>query len=186
MSKNTRKIKILSNPLKKNELIVHPLTLNLISHDQTNKNIVASELNYIDGKPQFDIKVNNKTNYSREEIQKFMALPYLNLNSESFLFIYNISSFDELLDYVARKSSQNSPIRNILRIIDMYVKNNYEDLVNYNKALYKLFEIINNKYWNKDFNSEKIIDFINKWIKNKNINDFHFNFSKDVYKFINS
>lgn len=181
--KSSRKIKTVGNVHDKGEKFLHPILLNIIVPDENN--IIPSELFYEkSGEPRLYIKQKNSKKYSKYELQKFMALPYINLNSSSFLTIYNIYNFDDLMDYVNNNINKNIPEKNITRIIEMFIKDNIDELILYNKSLYRLYEPLNDKFWKLDFNKEKVIKFIDTYIKKNNIDDFNYNLTESLFEYL--
>ena len=178
--KGSRSIKTFGKPYKKGDLFLHPLTLNLIK--VKDDNIVPSELNYIDNRPNLSIK--KDVNYSNEEIQKFMTLPYLNLNNNALVYFYEIETIDQLNSFIDVKINSNYPINNLLRIVNIWIKHNFNDLIKYNNYIYNIFKKINDKYWKIEHKKENVIIYFNKWINNKNIDDFQFDFFEDLLIFI--
>jgi hypothetical protein len=182
--KNTRKIKTIGNSHDKGQKFLHPLLLQVVIPNDDN--IVPTELYYSkEGEPRSYIKQKNTNKYSKFDLQKFMALPYINLNPSSFLTIYNIYNFDDLMDYINNNINKNIPENNITRIIEMFIKDNIDELILYNKSLYRLFEPINDKFWKLKFDKENVIKFIDKYIKKNNIDEFNYNLTKNLFNFLN-
>ena len=115
-----------------------------------------------------------------------MSLPYLTFNHEIILNYYDISNIDNFYNLINLKINKNDPPKNIIRIINMWIKNNLRDLKNVvkNEYVYVLFKIFNDKYYNLKHDKNNVIHFIDKWLKSKNINDFEFNLFNDIYVFI--
>jgi hypothetical protein len=179
--KSTRKIKTFDNPKKKDDLFLHPLTLDLI---KSKKDYTPSELYYIDGKPSFDKKTKSGNVYSDAEIQKFMTLPYLNLNNSIILYFYNIDNIEDLIEFIKNKINVNAPQKYIIRIINVFIKHNFDDLKINNGILLKIIKLINDKYWNLNYNDNDINKYLIKWFKTKDSIDFRFNLLKDINKYL--
>lgn len=182
--KGSRKIKILGKTYKKGDAYLHPLTLQFTKYVNQDQ-LTPSELHFEKNKNVGTWYVNEENvNYTEQEIQKYIALPYLNLNYHSivnFYEIYDIDSFNNLIDL---KINAKNPIDNIIRIINVWIKYNFNDLKKYNNYILNLFKKINEKYWNKKYDEDKLKKFIDTWINNKNIDDFEFNIFDDILKFI--
>jgi len=178
--KSSRKIKQLGNVhLKKGEKFLHPLTLQIGTKTDNNPEY-ATELYYKDGKPQFTKESSEFIKYSKEQLQTFMALPYLNLSPETILNIYNIKSPDDLIEFIKNEITNNTPTDNIYRIINLWIYNNFNDLVKYNNILTKIIEIINTHIWKYNVTKDSINDYIKLWFSKVNVNDFNFNFIKNI------
>jgi hypothetical protein len=179
MIKSTRKIKCLGNSVKPGERFLHPITLKLLIN-KTNDILCPTEF-YNKDNNLFQSKIydSKKDKLSSVDIQKFMTLPYLNLNLESMLSIYNINTIDNLLEWVTDMIKQDKPFIYVNRIINIWIKTNYNNLLNKNNILVDLYKKINDKYWNNN-SIDKINDIIKKWFKNKNYDDFDFDLGIDI------
>ena len=174
----SRKIKCLGNCVEKNDFILHPITLNLIKNNLSKKQC-PSELHFIDGELQYTKICNSNNKFTSNDIQKFMALPYLNLSYSEMLAIYSINTVDNLINWIDNKIKEDVPFQYINRIINIWIKYNYNDLINNSNILVKIYNILNNKYWSLDL--LKLDKFILNWFKNKDYNDFSFNLGNDIY-----
>ena len=171
-----RKIKQLSNIYtKKGDELLHPLTLQIFTKTD-NKPEYATELYYYNKKPQLFKEENSDTVLSKEQLQTFMALPYLNLDSSNILNIYNINSSDELINFINKSIQNNTPPENIYRIINTWIYDNFEDLIKYNNILNKIIQILDKNIWKKNLKYDQIDKDISKWFNSVDINDFNFNF----------
>ncbi len=182
MSKGTRHIKCLGNSIDTNEFYLHPITLALIKNvNKDNKKICPSELHYVDGKSRYYKKMDNDVSLADKDIQTFMALPYLNINIEQMLKIYNIDSSDpdSIMKWVTENIENDKPFQYINRIINIWIKINYEELIINNKILVALYKkLLNSKVScnsNVKVNLETIID---DWLKKNNSNNYEFNLGK--------
>ena len=118
------------------------------------------------------------------KIQKYMSLPYLNLNYEIILNFYNIGNIDDFNNLIDLKINNNIPPKNIIRIVNMWIKTSLSDLKKYNDYIYSLFNKINNKYYKIKHDSDNVKKYIDKWLNNKNVNDFEFNLFNDIFNYI--
>lgn len=184
--KGSRKIRLLDKTYKKGDSFLHPLTLKLVTNTQQDK-ITPSEFYYDNITKKIESTKNNIENldYSQYEIQKYMSLPYLNLNYDTIVhFFYEISDIDKLNSIVNLKLNNNNPPKNIIRIINSWIKFNYDDLKKYNNFIYSLFKKINDKYYKLEYNKDDVIKFIDNWINKKSLEDFEFDIFDDIFKFI--
>jgi hypothetical protein len=182
--KSSRKIKTVGNVYEKGDKFLHPISLKIVVAKEDN--IIPSELYYDkEREARLYVKQRNSKEYSKFELQKFMALPYINLNPTSFLTVYNIYNFDDLMNYVNNHINKNIPEKNITRIIEMFIKDNIDDLILYNKSLYRLYEPINDKFWKLNFDKENVIKFIDTYIKKTDINDFNYNLTNNLFNYLN-
>ena len=185
--KGSRKIRLLDKTYKKGDSFLHPLTLKLVTNTQQDK-ITPSEFYYDNITKKIESTKNNIENldYSQYEIQKYMSLPYLNLNYDTIVhFFYEIGDIDKLNSIVNLKINNNNPPKNIIRIINSWIKFNYNDLKKYNNFIYSLFKKINDKYYKLEYNKDDVTKFIDNWINKKSLEDFEFDIFADLMKFIN-
>jgi hypothetical protein len=166
----TRKIKCFGNSVETNEFYLHPITLAL-SRNDSNKRVCPSELHYKDGKPYYATPT-DENKLSNMDIQRFMALPYLNLNLGQMLQIYGIINVDDIVSWTNNMLENNKPYSYIKRIINIWIRYNIDDLKKNNKIIYSLIKKIT-KHYKINF-KENMEDKIDKWIQNKDLNDFDF------------
>lgn len=180
MIKSTRKIKCLGDCVEKGEFFLHPITLKLLKNEENNLKC-PTEIYYKDmTSMQYKLCKSNKEKLSSSDIQKFMTLPYLNLNLEAMLSVYNINTIDNLLDWITDMINRDKPFIYINRIINIWIKINYDNLLNKHAILGEVYEKINNKYWNSN-SIDKINNIIKKWFKTKNYDDFNFDLGTDIF-----
>ena len=181
--KGSRKIRYLDKTYKKGDFYLHPLTLKINKVDKDK--ITPTETYWDPIKKSYKDHIEKENlQFSMHEIQKYMALPYLNLNYEIVLNYYDINDIDKFKNIIDLKINNNNPPKNIIRIINMWIKNNLHDLKNYNEYIYSLFKKINDKYYKLEYNKDNLIKFINHWLNSKNVNDFEFNLFNDIFNFI--
>ena len=178
----TRNIKCFGECIKPGDKYLHPVTLQ-ISKNVTQKNLCASEIRIKDSKIITHTSYNKSDRLSSQELQKFMALPYLNLNLDIMLSIYKIDTIDSLISWIDINIKANKPFRYINRIINIWNKSNFENLVDNNKILVVLYEKINKHYWNLD--TDDMEKYIQKWFKTKNYDDFIFDLGLDLVNYLN-
>ena len=172
-AKSSRNIKCIGSPFNKGELYLHPITLQTIIN-YTDSTKCPSELHYDDNKLVDFKRYTSSDKLSTQEIQKFMALPYLNLDTNYILLNYKIESIDSLLLWVDNMMSEDKPFKYINRIINIWIKINFDSLKENNKILVTLYEKLSSKMNNKKIDLDKI----NKWFKTKKSDDFSFNLSE--------
>lgn len=181
MEKN---IKNIGNKTNKGEIYMHPNTLSLYLNE--NNNYICPTKYYINNDNILDIDKNsNCKNINNYEARKFMLYPLTIIRYNDILKIYNIISFDDLFDKIKDLINDNTFIT-INRIVNCWIKTNYDDLKNKNKVLVGVYKFIFNKY-----NSELIIDEsdlskeINKWFKSQKNSNFNINLGEEIIKNLN-
>ena len=180
--------KLLGASVKPGDKYLHPITLEIITN--TSK---------IDIYPGDIRKINNNIHRSRSskthdklsilsanEIQKYMALPYVNLNVDIMLSIYKITTIDTLINWVNTMIKEKKSFSYVNRIINIWNKVNYINIVDNNNILIILYKIINEHYWKIEIDDDNLKKYIHLWFKTKNINDFMFDLGLDIVKNLNS
>ncbi len=170
MSNNTRKIKCFGNSIETNEVFLHPITLTLYQN-LNKKNICPTELYYKNGKAYYEM-VNDENKLSNMDIQRFMALPYLNLNLGQMLQIYGIIDIDDMVRWTDSMLESNKPLSYVKRMLNIWILYNIDELKKNNKIIYTLIKKITKHYKLNLIDDAE--DKINKWIQNKDLNDFDF------------
>jgi hypothetical protein len=173
-AKSSRNIKCIGSSFDKGEKYLHPITLQTLVN-KTEYISCPSELHYDDNKLVDFKPYTSSDKLSTQEIQKFMALPYLNLDTNYILLNYKIESIDSLLLWVDNMMKADKPFKYINRIINIWIKINFDSLKENNKILVTLYEKLSSKYMN---NQKVDLNNINKWFKTKKYDDFSFNLSE--------
>lgn len=175
-----RIIKQLSNnPLKHGKENIHPITLTINTND--GKNDIFPSQFWIENNDfkYYTIKKNMKsTNYSNNNMEN----PDLSLPLEDVLYIYNISTYDNLLQILKDMVDKNNTEHTIFRIVNLYTRIEFEELKRVNNTLIKIFKIIfkNKKLENDDF----IKKFFKSWFDKHNKDDFKLNICIDFKKYL--
>jgi hypothetical protein len=187
-----RKIKIISSNLtNNNDEILDPNNLGLITNDNT---FVLTK-NYILNNQLVNTKIipNNKFNLktvdskldNHNHNRKYMLYPSVILSSESILQLYEIETIDDLIETVNNYIKNNKNFYTINRILNVFIKNNLDDLKKNNGIINKIIiDLLNNYYPEFKNNEKKIIDYIKLWFKNQNENDFYFDLFNNIIKFL--
>lgn len=183
MIKSSRKIKCLGDCVKEGDKFLHPITLQ-IKTNSSKGNKCPTELYLGDMKYYEYTECNLKHDKIKSnEIQKFMALPYLNLNLDIMLSIYKIDTVDSLIQWINNMIEEDKPFRYVNRIINIWIKSNYDNLLKNNKVLVDVYLTINKHYWKKK--NIEISDFLKKWFKIKEYDDFNHDLGIDLLHELN-
>jgi hypothetical protein len=177
MSKDSRKIKCLGNSVDNEELYLHPITLEL-SKNVSSKKICPSTFYYKNGS-LFTFINKEDTNLNEKNIQSFMILPYLNLNIEDMLKIYNINDVDSFVSNINKMISMKKSFITINRIINIWIRQNYNELINNHAILEALYKKLGKIYFKVELND--ISNKIKLWFKNNNFDEFHLDLGKHLF-----
>lgn len=186
-----RKLKPIGNIIKPGELYLHPVTLELRKNDLKD-NFIAIQPYYNPKNNTFEYEYKEKLllNQNKVDLQKFMSLPYLNLDINYMLHLYNINEIDELLLWLDKQINNNAEYNFINRLLNIWIKYNYDNLQKNNDILVSIYNKIGTKYWTKHIKKydqkeleSKIKKFISEWINNIQVDDFFFDLGNDLKKY---
>ena len=170
------KIKCLGNSVDNNEVYLHPITLELVLNKGPKK-ICPTELHYVNGKAYTTAP--KDVSLSDRDIQTYMSIPYLNLNMEHMLSVYKIQSIDTMMKWL--DNNMDKPLATINRVLNVWIRFNFDELVENNKILVSIYKRINKKY-KLNIDEDKIENKIEKWFKNNKSNTFHL----DLTEYLNN
>ena len=169
--------------LKPNDEMYHPISLHKIVNS-TKSNVCLTKFKINKKGDMQDYQYNYKCTYNLDNYNKFMYIPPAGISYSDILKLYNIDSnnIDDLIKWINDNQEGHSNLNQytINRVINCWIKQNYDLLKSHNKTLIKL-----NKYlYNEDvLNNIDFEKFINKWIKN-NKDIFYLNYVDDLNNYI--
>jgi hypothetical protein len=173
-----RIIKQISNePLKHKEKKMHPITLEMIENkDPLERNLVLTQFTINkDETKEFDYfePINTNIKKYRTDTENLL-IPNLSLPLSDILLIYDISNYDELIKWLQGKHSNET----IYRVVNTFTRIEFKELQKTNNRLIKILKMI----FEIDTEEESIINFLNKWFKKKDEDDFNLNICEDFKK----
>jgi hypothetical protein len=172
----TRKIKCLGKVVQPGDSFIHPTTLQF-TINTTNKPICPTDFHFYKQKPQHYTIFTNGNN-TPLELKQYMALPYLNLNIEQILSMYRLDTIDSIIEWVDKMIEDKQHYQYINRILNIWIKSNFDDLLKNNKILVKIYNNIAKAFW--DLQLEELDSMIKKWFNNKKYDDFVFDLGQDI------
>ena len=188
MSKNNiRTIKCSGECLEEKKKSIHPLTLQVIYHNDKDKQICATN-NFLKNK---DTLIDG-CNYQKDQLDSSvlyqqMLTPNIVIDNKTILSIYKIDNIQDLSEWVDNNLN-NKPFSNINRILNIWIKININDLKLFNNALVIIIKKIMLNY-DKNIKEKKIDnelkDYIDYWVKKIDDNLFEFNLIYDFKKYLN-
>jgi hypothetical protein len=173
---------ISNNPLKNGKISLHPLTLEISENNET-YNIVATQF-YLgeDGDFKIHSSQNNKNLIKSRNDKDNMQYPDLSLPMTDYLNIYNIDNYDELITSLKNMINKDVLEDTIFRIVNIYVRIEFNELKKINNTLIKIFKII---FKNKKVEDDEFINkFIKKWFEKNNKDDFRLNICNDFKNYL--
>lgn len=183
---NIRKIKNIGPPIYNDEMGIHPNTLHLTKNIG---DVSCPTKYYYEDNILKRAKKSLCKNINKQQEQKFFLTPSLILSSNELLNIYNINSIDDLNNFIKININKKTNFKTINRILNTWIKNNFDDLKNHNDFLKDIYLNLFNEYYislldNK--NIKKILKFIKSWILKKTDDDFNFNLGEDLINFLST
>ena len=188
-----RKIKIFGDIIKSNKSLLLPNSLR-------QSNIIDNTSEY---PTQFFIKnsnlkesvnINNKQLIkSNRTYSQLMEIPDLSLPLTDILNIYDIDTYDELIELIKKLLFNDTSEYTIYRLVNIYTRIYYDDLKKTNNSLIKIFKLIFNseatnhsQISNYKIDDNKLSSFINKWFRKNNKDNFNLNICEDVKNFLSN
>ena len=188
---NDRKIKIFGDSISSKKISLLPNSLR-------QSNITDDSIEY---PTQFFIKnlnLEERINVNSKQLIKsnrtysqLMEIPDLSLPLTDILNIYDIDTYDELIDLIKKLLFNNTSEYTIFRLVNTYTRIYYDDLKKTNNSLIKMFKLIFNneatshsEISNYKINDDKLSSFINKWFRKNNKDNFNLNICEDVKNFL--
>ena len=163
--------------IKPGETKLNPLTLTIEKNESNDKLVYFTKFHIFNNTLQnISLDKSKKLNNTN----KYMVLPPILLPSTDFLLIHNIINVDDLYNYINDNLEFNDYEYNN-RIINCFIRDNFNNLVKNNKILVDLYS----KLLNINSNNKKSVEkFINNWFKNNNSTSFFLNLGHDLEKFL--
>ena len=172
---NSKNLEIAEIPVNSQKM--HPITLNWID----NKNNV-NPLCII--KPGFDkegisLYKDYKCNTSNNKYNSYLYTPPIGVSSDNLIKIYDVESIENLQTFV-NENINNINILTINRLINSWIRVNFDTIKIYNNFLEKIFKKMLDKYYGfknlENFKNldKEIKDFIDYWFNKTNKIGFNF------------
>ena len=152
---------------------INPLCLTKFQMDKNNNLNILNKYKCI-----------NKTN----NYKKNLYVPVIGLGSSDLLNIYSINSIDSLDEFISNNLNI-LPFKTIERIINCWIRVNFETLKNYNNYLEKICWRFLEFHYKKIEKNEVIIkkeikNFIDYWINKHLFDEFNLNLIKDIIDYL--
>jgi len=190
---DVRKIKIFGDIINRNENFLLPNSL--LEGILIDDNIQYPTQFFISNS---NLKENENANNkqlikSNRTYSQLMEIPDLSLPLTDILNIYDIDTYDELIDLIKKLLFNNTSEYTIFRLVNTYTRIYYDDLKKTNNSLIKMFKLIFNneatshsEISNYKINDDKLSLFINKWFRKNNKDNFNLNICEDVKNFLSN
>jgi hypothetical protein len=190
---DVRKIKIFGDIINRNENFLLPNSL--LEGTLIDDNIQYPTQFFISNS---NLKENENANNkqlikSNRTYSQLMEIPDLSLPLTDILNIYDIDTYDELIDLIKKLLFNDTSEYTIYRLVNIYTRIYYDDLKKTNNSLIKIFKLIFNsdatnhsQISNYKIDDNKLSSFINKWFRKNNKDNFYLNICEDVKNFLSN
>ena len=190
---DVRKIKIFGDIINRNDNFLLPNSL--LEGTLIDDNIQYPTQFFINNS---NLKENENANNkqlikSNRTYSQLMEIPDLSLPLTDILNIYDIDTYDELIDLIKKLLFNNTSEYTIFRLVNTYTRIYYDDLKKTNNSLIKMFKLIFNneatshsEISNYKINDDKLSSFINKWFRKNNKDNFNLNICEDIKNFLSN
>jgi hypothetical protein len=172
--------------IEPNQTFLNPLTLK-IEENLKNEPIYLTSFYFNEDNKLINYKKETPKNYINEN--KFMLTPPLLIHSNELLKIYNINDINSLVEFIDY-NIETKLFNSLSRIINCWIRENFNELVKSNKILIPLYFKLFKKFYNfkvDDKTINKDIElFIIKWFKKKNSIEFNINLGMDLIKYLSN
>lgn len=188
-----RKIKISGDVIKSNKSLLLPNSLRQSNRtDDIIKYPTQFFIKNLNLKETMDIN-NKQLIKSNRTYSQLIEIPDLSLPLTDILNIYDIDTYDELIDLIKKLLFNDTSEYTIYRLVNIYTIIYYNDLKKTNNSLIKIFKLIFNsdatnhsKISNYKIDDNKLSSFINKWFRKNNKDNFNLNICEDVKNFLSN
>jgi hypothetical protein len=168
---------------------MHPVTLNWIYKGPNPTCITKPHFNDNDN---FILYKDYNCNLVNDVYKNTLHIPPIGITSNDILHIYKIESIDSLLSYI-KDNIEDGNIININRIVNSWIRVNYDTIKIYNNFLEKIYKKLVDKYLNYEnknkikndnINVDKEIkDYIDYWTNKNNSLNFELNLLTDFISY---
>lgn len=188
-----RKIKIFGDIIKSNKSLLLPNSLRQ-SNIIDNTSEYPTQFFIKNSNLKESININNKQLIkSNRTYSQLMEIPDLSLPLTDILNIYDIDTYDELIELIKKLLFNDTSEYTIYRLVNIYTIIYYDDLKKTNNSLIKIFKLIFNsdatnhsQISNYKIDDTKLSLFINKWFRKNNKDNFNLNICEDVKNFLSN
>ena len=143
----------------------------------------------MDNKKNLTILNEYKCKSGLNNYKKFLYIPPIGLDSNDLLNIYSINSIDYLYEWIS-ENLQTFKYPTINRIINCWIRVNFDTLKNYNnyleKICLKLLEFNSKKTFqdNEAKIKKEVKDFIDYWINKHSLDEFNLELIEDLKDYL--
>ena len=171
-----------------NSQVLHPISTVWVQNKSTNP-FCLTKFN-LDNKNNLNILNEYKCKTNVDNYKKNMYLPPIGFSSSDILQIYNIESIDSLDKWI-QENIENKNYITINRVLNCWIKNNFDTLKNYNNFLEKIYNKLLYQYFlksktqkiNETETNKEIKNFIDYWINKYNGSEFNLDLLEELLNY---
>jgi hypothetical protein len=185
MMKHTRQLKQETTNqimnVEPNANFLHPITLEMGTNN-TNAPICLTKL-FLDNNNNMQRFNKYKCVTNHDEYKNVLYIPPIGYNSTDIIRMYEINTIDNLNNFINENLMDEILIN---RILNCWIKSNFDILIKHNNILNEIYNKIIQKYYSdiiKNFNLDKS-NFINEWFSQHHKTEFHLDLLSDYISYI--
>lgn len=164
-----------------NANFLHPITLEM-GINNTNAPICLTKL-FLDKNNNMQRFNKYKCVTNHDEYKNILYIPPIGYNSSDIIRMYEIDTIDNLNNFINENLMDEILIN---RILNCWIKSNFDILIKHNNILNEIYNKIIHKYYSdiiKKFNLDKS-NFINEWFSQHHKTEFHLDLLSDYISYI--
>ena len=178
-----RKIKVIGDIVKENNSLLSPNTLDL-GRNKLKESIYPTQFFIENGQLRSDLESKNKEILiTKKPASQYMETPDLSIPLSDVLNIYDVNTYDELIQLIKKLNIEEKNKFIIYRLVNTYTRLLFNELKKSNNSLIKIFKII---FDNNKINEDKLSLFLKKWFEKNKDDDFDLNICNDVKYFLSN
>ena len=190
--KESFKSKEINNVNPDNQTL-HPISSQWINTKNLVNPICLTKFQILNNETQIinTYKCKNGTN----DYKSFLFLPPIGLTSNDIIKIYDLESIDRLynwikehLDVKTSLGTGNINYFTIVRVVNCWIRINFETLKNYNNFLVKIVSKLFKFNFGDEFNiseiDKEIRDYVDYWMNKNSGTEFKLNLIEDFYNYL--
>ncbi len=187
--KNLFKSKEIANIDPDNQTL-HPISSQWINTKNLLNPICLTKFQILNNETKIINTYKCKTNTN--DYKSFLYIPPIGLLSDDIIKIYDLESIDRLYnwlnEHIDESSSSHINYLTIIRVVNCWIRVNFETLKNYNNFLVKIIGKLFKFYFGKNINipeiDKEIKYYVDYWMNKHSGNEFELNLIGDFYNYI--
>jgi hypothetical protein len=167
--------------IKPNKIAIDPVTLRLIKNT-SDESIFLTNF-YLDPEDNEVTTIGYNKKQNLEYRQNYMLYPSIFIEPSTLLVFHDIIDINDIINYI-NKSIDKELYETVNRILNCWIRENFNYLKKNNKILKNIYSKIFKKYFDIELKDIDYSKFFDKWFEIKNQNDFDLNLGNDFKNFL--